>query len=194
MHPSPLSTTSNHECSLSFFHFAFTKLVRWQTRITINLIAICSIFTRATATFSVKDLHHMTILTPMTEREFTTYLTKAIPEFAQDKVDAGQWSADEALALSRSGYAEMLPQGLATPDNVFFTVRDAATQEDVGMLWFAMQARAGQRIAYVYDVYIQAEHQRKGHASRAFAALDEEARQRGLTGVALHVFGHNTVA
>lgn len=136
----------------------------------------------------------MTILTPMTEREFTTYLAKAIPEFAQDKVDAGQWSAGEALALSRSGYAEMLPQGLATPDNVFFTVRDAATQEDVGMLWFAMQARAGQRIAYVYDVYIHAEHQRKGHASRAFAALDEEARQRGLTGVALHVFGHNTVA
>jgi ribosomal protein S18 acetylase RimI-like enzyme len=136
----------------------------------------------------------MTLLTPMTEMEFAIYLAKAIPEFAQDKVDAGQWSADEALELSRTGYAEQLAQGLATPDNVFFTVRDATTQVDVGMLWFAVQARAGQRIAYVYDVYIQAQHQRKGHATRAFALLDAESRQRGLTGVALHVFGHNAGA
>jgi ribosomal protein S18 acetylase RimI-like enzyme len=136
----------------------------------------------------------MTILTPMTESEFAIYLARAIPEFAQDKMDSGQWSTDEALELSRTGYAEQLPQGLATPDNVFFTVRDAETHTDIGMVWFAVQVRAGQRIAYVYDVYIHAEHQRKGHASRAFAALDELARQRGLTGVGLHVFGHNTGA
>ena len=106
----------------------------------------------------------MSILTPMTEPEFARYLTRAIPEFAQDKVDAGQWSADEALELSRTGYAEQLPQGLATPDHFFFTVRDATA------------------------------HQRKGHATRAFAALDDLARERGLSGVALHVFGHNTAA
>ena len=136
----------------------------------------------------------MTSLTPMTEPEFAVYLAKAIPEFAQDKVDAGQWSAEAALELSRTGYAEMLPHGLATPDNFFFTVRDATTHTVVGMVWFAIQARADQHIAYVYDVYIHAEHQRKGHATRAFAALDYQARQRGLTGVALHVFGHNTGA
>jgi ribosomal protein S18 acetylase RimI-like enzyme len=136
----------------------------------------------------------MTILTPMSEAAFAVYLAKAIPEFAQDKVNAGQWAAEVALELSRSGYAEQLPQGLATPDNFFFTVRDAATRTDIGMLWFAVQERAGQQIAYVYDVYIHTEHQHKGHASRAFAALDGEARQRGLTGVALHVFGHNTGA
>jgi hypothetical protein len=104
----------------------------------------------------------MTTLTPMTEPEFTIYLAKAIPEFAQDKVVAGQWSTDKALELSRTGYAEQLTQGLATPDNFFFTERDAVTQADVGMLWFAAQ--------------------------------DEQARQRGLTGVALHVFDHNTGA
>jgi ribosomal protein S18 acetylase RimI-like enzyme len=136
----------------------------------------------------------MTILTPMTEPEFATYLAKAIPEFAQDKVDAGQWAVDDALELSRTGYAEQLPQGLSTPGNFFFTVRDATTHADVGMLWFAVQARAGQSIAYVHDVYIHPEHQRKGHASRAFAALETETCVRGLAGVALHVFGHNSGA
>ena len=136
----------------------------------------------------------MSILTPMTETEFARYLARAIPEFAQDKVDAGQWCAQEALELSRTGYAEQLPQGLATPDHFFFTVRDAATHTDVGMLWFAAQERAGKHIAYVYDVYILTAHQRKGHATRAFAALDDLARERGLSGVALHVFGHNVGA
>jgi ribosomal protein S18 acetylase RimI-like enzyme len=46
----------------------------------------------------------------------------------------------------------------------------------------------------VYDVSVRPEHQRKGHASRAFAALDEVVRELGLAGVALHVFGHNKAA
>jgi len=46
----------------------------------------------------------------------------------------------------------------------------------------------------VYDVYVRPEHQRKGHAGRAFAALEVEAHRLGLTGIALHVFGHNAGA
>lgn len=144
---------------------------------------------------SLARAHHpMTLLTPMTETEFCAYLETAIPDFAQDKVNAGQWVPAESLELSRKGYAESLPQGLATPDNYLFAVRDGATSEQIGMLWFAAQERGGQRIAYVYDVAIDAQHQRKGHASRVFAALEVEVQKRGLSGIALHVFGHNTGA
>jgi len=136
----------------------------------------------------------MTSLSPMSESAFADYLAYAIPDFARDKVQAGQWAEDESLELSRSGYADMLPQGMATPDNFFYTLRDGATQADIGMLWFAAQLRGGQRIAYVYDVYVRPEHQRKGHAGRAFAALEVEAHRLGLTGIALHVFGHNAGA
>ncbi len=130
----------------------------------------------------------------MSESEFAAYLAFAIPDFAQDKVQSGQWAADQALELSRGVYAESLPQGLATPDNFLFTVRDGATSEQIGMLWFAAQERGGQRVAFVYDVALEAQHQRKGHASRVFAALELEVRQRGLSGIALHVFGHNSGA
>jgi ribosomal protein S18 acetylase RimI-like enzyme len=136
----------------------------------------------------------MTLLSSMTEAEFSAYLALAIPDFAQGKVEAGQWAPAESLELSRKVYADLLPQGLATPDHFLFTVRDAATSDNVGMLWFAAQERGGQRIAYVYDVSIDTEHQRKGHASRAFAALEAEVQTRGLTGIALHVFGQNTGA
>ena len=136
----------------------------------------------------------MTFLSPMTEAEFTAYTEVSIPEFAQEKVQSGQWAQDESLALARKAYADLLPQGLATPDNFFYTVRNSATQAAIGMLWFAVQVRAGQRTAFVYDVSIYAAHQRQGHAKRAFAALEVEVRAHGLSGIGLHVFGHNTGA
>jgi ribosomal protein S18 acetylase RimI-like enzyme len=61
----------------------------------------------------------------------------------------------------------------------------------VGTLWIAIQARGTQRVAYVYDVVIGPEHRRRGHAERAFKALEQEAVGLGLSGIALHVFGHN---
>ncbi|MEO7104793.1 MAG: GNAT family N-acetyltransferase, partial [Rhodoferax sp.] len=82
----------------------------------------------------------------------------------------------------------------ATPDNFLFTVRDGSSPVGIGMLWFAAQQRGAQRIAYVYDVDISPEHQRKGHASRAFVALEAEVQKLGLSGIALHVFGQNAGA
>lgn len=64
----------------------------------------------------------------------------------------------------------------------------------VGVLWIAAKERAGQRIAYVYNVGIEPNHRRKGHASRAFVALEDQVRALGLSGIAPHVFGHNAAA
>ena len=131
---------------------------------------------------------------PMTEVEFAAYVESAIPGYARDKVASGQWTEGESLSLSRAGYAELLPQGIGTPDNFLYTLRDAATDGQVGVLWYACQEQAGTRLAYVYDVLIHPEHQRQGHATRAFILLEQEVRQRGLAGIALHVFGHNAGA
>ena len=130
----------------------------------------------------------------MNAREFAAYVERAIPEYAQDKVESGQWSKASSLGLSRQGYAELLPKGLETPDNFLFTLHDRATLQEVGMLWYAVEERASERIAYVYDILVEQEHQRKGYASQAFAALGLEVASRGLSGIALHVFGHNRPA
>ena len=130
----------------------------------------------------------------MNAEEFAAYLERAIPKFAQDKVASGQWSKASSLELSRQGYDELLPKGLATPENFLFTLREAATQVVVGALWYAIQKRAGQRIAYVYDVLVEPQHRHMGYATQAFQALEAEVRSLGLCGVALHVFGHNEAA
>ncbi|MEO8675555.1 MAG: GNAT family N-acetyltransferase [Casimicrobiaceae bacterium] len=136
----------------------------------------------------------MTALLPMTPEEFLAWETEAVPTYAAEKVASGQWKEAEAPALARKSFDELLPQGLATPDNHLFTMRDQPAQVDVGTLWVAVQERAGKRVAYVYDVAIKPEHRRKGHAMRAFLALEDKVRSLGLAGIALHVFGHNAAA
>ena len=132
----------------------------------------------------------MSVLRPMTEPEYAAWLEAAIPAYAADKVASGQWSEEDSLERSRSEYAELLPQGLETPDNQLFTIIDSQATP-VGVLWFAVKTRFNARVANVFDVSVWPQHQRKGHAFRAFVALEDEVRGLGLSGIALHVFGHN---
>jgi ribosomal protein S18 acetylase RimI-like enzyme len=129
----------------------------------------------------------------MTNTEYTAWLAEAVSSYAADKVASGQWSQEESVALSTREHKELLPQGLESEGNHLFIIADESS-EPVGTLWFAVRTKFGLPIAYVFNVQVAPEHQRKGHAHRAFRALEEEVRALGLHGVALHVFGHNQPA
>ena len=135
----------------------------------------------------------MSTLRPMTEPEYDAWVAEAVPAYAADKVASGQWSEDAAIELSRKEFEDLLPNGIETPENHLFTVLSPQGLP-VGVLWFAVKNKFNARVAYVFDVAIQEEHRRQGHARRAFIALEDEIRQRGLAGVGLHVFGHNAAA
>ena len=136
----------------------------------------------------------MTELVPMTVTDFLAFVAETVPSYAADKVASGQWSVEESVDLARQALDDLLPRGLDTPDNHLFAIRAGSESVAVGRLWFAVQQRAGKRFAFVYEVSIEPEHQRQGHASRAFMALEAIVRDLGLSGVALHVFGHNAAA
>jgi ribosomal protein S18 acetylase RimI-like enzyme len=142
---------------------------------------------------SEPDEDAVTKLVPMAEADYAKFCAAAIPGFAADKVAAGQWRAEESLELARKAYEQLLPDGLATANQYLYCVvgdRD----EVVGTLWFAAKEQAGRRIAYIYEIEIQPEHRRRGHARRALEAAEAEARKLGLDGIGLHVFGHNAGA
>jgi RimJ/RimL family protein N-acetyltransferase len=126
----------------------------------------------------------------MTETEYAAWLEAAILAYASDKVACGQWSEQDSLERSQLQFAELLPQGLETPDNFLFTITDLQATA-VGVLWFAVNTRFNARVANVFDVIVWPERQREGHAFRAFVALEDQVRTLGLSGIALHVFGHN---
>lgn len=132
----------------------------------------------------------MSVLRPISDDEYARWLETVIPGYAEDKVACGQWPAESALELSRKEYAKLLPEGKNTESNYIYSVLGAGG-EVVGTLWFVAKVQANRQIAYVYDIYVLPDRRRQGHAFRAFQALEREAAKLGLTGIALHVFGHN---
>lgn len=135
----------------------------------------------------------MAVIRPLSEDEYAAWAARTIPAFAREKVESGAWSAEEALEKSKADLDRLLPNGKDTPDHFLHAIL-AEGGRPVGVLWFAIQQRGGERIAYLYNIEVDAAHRRQGHAQRALDALEAEAARLGLAGVALHVFGHNASA
>jgi ribosomal protein S18 acetylase RimI-like enzyme len=127
----------------------------------------------------------------MSPERYRTFREAAIAAYAEDNVAAGRWLRDTALQQSRASFDDLLPQGLATPDNYLFEIRATPAGPTVGSIWFAVETRNCVRSAHVYDVEIDAASRRQGHALRAFEALEPMIRALGISSVGLHVFGHN---
>lgn len=132
-------------------------------------------------------------LEPMDEAAYERWLATSIPEFAQEKVEAGTWLESEALERSAQSYRELLPDGLETPGHV---IRSIVNDDDerVGHVWWAPTDRPSGRVAFIYDIAVYPEHRRRGYAQAALDEVEAWAREHGCTGVQLHVHGANAGA
>jgi ribosomal protein S18 acetylase RimI-like enzyme len=133
-------------------------------------------------------------LVPMSEREFEAYAADSVPRYARDKVLAGQWTEGESLQLAQIAFEEYLPDGLTTPGNFLSRIRDVSENTDVGILWWASRERGGKKIAFICDILIHIEFRRRGYGELALSALEAVAVAREISGIGLHVFGHNPAA
>jgi ribosomal protein S18 acetylase RimI-like enzyme len=133
-------------------------------------------------------------LDPMTAVEYAAYFDNSIREYAEDKIKAGNWTSEEALERSRREFESLLPQGIATPDNYLFTVRDTTNDVAVGIIWFGVMKRPTRSNAFIYDVLIYPQYQRRGFGRAAMLAVEDKVRALGLDILSLHVFGYNTGA
>jgi ribosomal protein S18 acetylase RimI-like enzyme len=136
----------------------------------------------------------VTTLAPMSADACVEYRETAISGYAEDNVASGRWPDDGALARSRADFDASLPEGLETPGNYLFEIMETERGPAVGFLWFAIQDKDGLRTAFVQDVEVKPEFQRRGHATAAFGELDLLVCGLGLSRIGLHVFRHNTAA
>ena len=135
----------------------------------------------------------MVRLRPMTPEEFRAFLDWSVPDYAQANVRAGRWKESDAVDRSRAEYAQLLPQGVDTPDNFLRTIIDEQGAR-VGEVWFALQKQEGWPQLFVYWIGIDERHRRRGYATEVFRIVEGEAKRLGAARVALHVFGDNTAA
>lgn len=130
----------------------------------------------------------------MPPESFDAYRLASARGYAEDNVASGRWPVEAAFERALEDFDQSLPQGLSTPDNCIYEIRDAALDETVGVVWFAVIEKNGIRSAFVYDVEVSAAHRRKGHAREAFKQLEPVVRGMGLQSIGLHVFSQNEAA
>lgn len=133
-------------------------------------------------------------LNPMTPESYRRFLDRSIPSYAAEHVRSGRWTAEEANERAAAEFQSLLPDGTATPDNFCFDLHDPGRGQDVGVLWYKLQQRGNERVAFVYEIEIGVDHRRRGYASEAFRLLEQHAAAQGATSIQLHVFGHNHAA
>lgn len=133
-------------------------------------------------------------LVPMTDADYANFLAKKIPDYAQSKVEAGAWPPEDALRLSQEAHQRLLPDGLATKDNYLYSILDATSRANVGILWFAVVRNEGAPYLFIFQFEIGEAFRRKGYGTQAFRELENKAVELGLNKLALHVFGNNEPA
>ena len=137
----------------------------------------------------------MTIcLKKMSTEEYTDYLPFAIKDYAEDKIKAGTWEAEEALSLSKKSFTRLLPEGNATEDEFLFTILDEKSNQSVGYLWIHFSEESNSRKFFIYDFIIFEKFRNKGYGKKALNCLDLKAKEMNVEEIGLHVFAHNKVA
>jgi ribosomal protein S18 acetylase RimI-like enzyme len=128
----------------------------------------------------------------MTQAEYEVFLERTIPEYAADKVRAGQWAESEALERSRKEFLADLPQGVQTKDNYLYTLYDGDTA--VGLIWMRAYLDRPTKEGFIFELYVDENQRGKGYGKQAMLLIEEKARELGLKAIGLHVFGSNKVA
>ncbi|MFX3675157.1 MAG: GNAT family N-acetyltransferase [Paenisporosarcina sp.] len=134
----------------------------------------------------------MITLKPMKHEVFQAYIIGAIEGYAKEKVEAGNWSEDEALDLSKQDFNSLLPQDEKSEFNYLYSIFH--NELNVGMIWIAQKSPENTDEGFIYDFIVSDQYQGLGYGKQALKEIEIKAKELGMKKIGLHVFGHNKVA
>jgi len=133
----------------------------------------------------------MITLRPMTDAEYEPYAATLLESYAETRATNMGTTLEEERAASVKQIAELLPNGLHTPNHYFWRVVNEAGAQ-VGVLWVHVQPE--QARAFIYDIEMGADQRGKGYGQATLEAMEAALKPMGVTSVGLNVFGDNAVA
>jgi ribosomal protein S18 acetylase RimI-like enzyme len=134
-------------------------------------------------------------LRPLREDEFDDYVTRGRASYARDMIDQAGIPEEAARAKAEHDWKHLLPEGLTSPGQSLYALEDTGSGERVGDLWLAERdTDFGGKGAFIYSIEIFEAFRGRGFGRQAMSLLEDEVRSRGLSRVALNVFGGNDVA
>ena len=133
----------------------------------------------------------MITFVPMASHEVDSFLEKSAVDFAADLSASTSMLPDEALEWARTKLEEILPDRQDTLGHEFHWITHDGQR--VGRVWFA-PSLIDESTLYIWDIFVEPDHQGRGFGGAALDTLAALARQRELSGVALSVFVSNADA
>ncbi len=131
-------------------------------------------------------------LSPMDQNEFEQFLDMTIADYAEDKIKAGSWNAENALSNAKRDFNRLLPQGIQTKNHYLKNI--VTHHRKIGSIWYAVKDEEPPAIAFLYQIYIEPDFRSEGYGSLAMKALKGEVTRLGIAHIWLHVFAHNSKA
>lgn len=127
----------------------------------------------------------------MTASDLEDFLSTAITDYANEKVEAGTWDEEEALAKFQDSFNKLLYDGITTPNEYLYSI---ISGEKIGYIWFHVDETRSGKHAFIYDFVIFEAFRGKGFGTKTLEALDALAKEMQITKIELHVFAHNQTA
>ena len=131
-------------------------------------------------------------LRPMTQGEYVAWRERSEREYAVEIAASRDLDPASATAASAGEFAQLLPDGLASPDMHLFTAE--ADGQPVGIGWFELRQRASGTSAWIFDIRLDEDRRGRGLGRALLDALHDAARDLGATSMTLNVFGDNPTA
>jgi GNAT superfamily N-acetyltransferase len=131
-------------------------------------------------------------LRPITDDEFDAWLPSVRVGFAEELTMNGGLDPAAARVKADADTAQLFPGGRPCREQLLFVIE--AGGERVGELWLAEREEQRRRVLWVYQLRVDERHRGRGFARAAMDFAEQEAGRRGLSHVALNVFGGNEAA
>lgn len=131
-------------------------------------------------------------LRPMTQQEYDAWRERSVQEYAVEIATSRDLTPDAAAAQSAGEFAQLLPEGLASPGMHLCTA--VVGDEQVGIGWFELRQRASGVSAWIFDIRLDEDRRGQGLGRALLEALHDAARGLGATSMTLNVFGDNATA
>lgn len=128
----------------------------------------------------------------MTDAEFAEWLPTVIARYAEDMANNGAMDPAAARAQAEQQTEQLFPSGRRSPEQWLYVIE--ADGERVGELWVAERVNDDRTVLWVFSISIEERQRGKGFGRAGMELAEAEARRRGLSHVALNVFGGNETA
>ena len=141
-------------------------------------------------------------LVPMTDPEYAEFAEAQVAEHARQRMNAGEWTPDEAAYLARQGTEDLRSDALRGTGHVFYRGVDAAGSR-VGWLWIAPGTmpfldRYGpvdrSRVRWLGQITVEEPLRGRGYGRGVLDALHRLLESEGVTDLYLRVYDWNDAA